>query len=370
MFRIVADYISTYRKTFAYAGICFATSVILIFLARTSQIFAQLYATSVFPIFQNTIGRLFSPIPFSVLEILIYATLILALYKLIKIIIFRKSKLISKFFRQSICFLCSILLIFTLTASINYSRATFADETGLYVPNRTTEDLIKLSLMFIEDISGLLEQINIDENNLFILDRSMIHENAITAMKTLGERYPQLRGYYPNPKAIIFSNAMSYLGITGIYSPFTMEANYNNDVADYIIPFTICHELSHFKGFMREDEANFIAYLACNSSDSAEFKYSGKLNALIYTLRALNDHATVSEYMAVYDLIPDQIKAEIIYNNLYWYERTTPVTTMAKAANDQYLQANAQADGVSSYGRIVDLLLAEYADQINNAVLL
>jgi IMP dehydrogenase len=142
------------------------------------------------------------------------------------------------------------------------------------------------------------------------------------------------------------------------------------DVADYIIPFTICHELSHFKGFMREDEANFIAYLACNSSDSAEFKYSGKLNALIYTLRALNDHATVSEYMAVYDLIPDQIKAEIIYNNLYWYERTTPVTTMAKAANDQYLQANAQADGVSSYGRIVDLLLAEYADQINNAVLL
>ena len=29
----------------------------------------------------------------------------------------------------------------------------------------------------------------------------------------------------------------------------------------YNIPHTICHELSHLKGYMREDEANFIGYL-------------------------------------------------------------------------------------------------------------
>ncbi|NLY71750.1 MAG: DUF3810 domain-containing protein [Clostridiales bacterium] len=370
MFRAVVSYISTYRNSFIYAGFCFAASIILIFLARTTQVFAQWYATNIFPIFQNTIGRLFSPIPFSVFEILILIILILLLYMIIKIIIHRKSNLISKYFRQSICFICSLLLIFTLTASINYSRDSFANEAGLYVPNRTSEDLIKLSHMFIEDISNLLDQINVNENNLFSLDKSNVHKNAIAAMKSLGERYPQLKGYYPNPKPIIFSNAMSYLGITGIYSPFTIEANYNKDVADYLIPFTICHELSHFKGFMIEDEANFIAYLACINSDSIDFKYSGKLNALVYTLRALNQHANMTDYMAVYDLIPEQVKAEIMFNNLYWYARKTPISTVAKVANDQYLQANAQADGVSSYGRIVDLLLAEYADKINNEVLL
>ena len=45
----------------------------------------------------------------------------------------------------------------------------------------------------------------------------------------------------------------------------------------YNIPHTICHELSHLKGFMREDEANFIGYLACIGSDSPDFRYSGYL---------------------------------------------------------------------------------------------
>ncbi|HPE16562.1 MAG TPA: DUF3810 family protein, partial [Oscillospiraceae bacterium] len=33
--------------------------------------------------------------------------------------------------------------------------------------------------------------------------------------------------------------------------------------------------------------------------------------------------------------------------------------------NDAYLKANAQRDGVKSYGRMVDLLLAEYRDELS-----
>lgn len=43
--------------------------------------------------------------------------------------------------------------------------------------------------------------------------------------------------------------------LCGVYSPFTVEANYNGDMPDYNVPHTLCHELSHLKGFMREDEA-------------------------------------------------------------------------------------------------------------------
>ena len=48
------------------------------------------------------------------------------------------------------------------------------------------------------------------------------------------------------------------------------------------MPFTICHELAHLKGYIYEDEANFIAFMACINSDNLFFQYSGYLNVLNY----------------------------------------------------------------------------------------
>ena len=65
--------------------------------------------------------------------------------------------------------------------------------------------------------------------------------------------------------------------LCGVYSPFTIEANYNNSMPACTIPFSTCHELAHLGGFMEEEEANFIAYLACMESKSFDFQYSGSL---------------------------------------------------------------------------------------------
>ena len=67
----------------------------------------------------------------------------------------------------------------------------------------------------------------------------------------------------------------------------------------YNIPHTICHELSHLKGFMREDEANFIGYLACIRSDDPMFRYSGYLTGWIYAGNALAK-ADVESYSQFY----------------------------------------------------------------------
>lgn len=63
-----------------------------------------------------------------------------------------------------------------------------------------------------------------------------------------------------NPKPVANSWLMSRAQLTGQFT-FTYEANINILAPDYTIPATICHELAHTRGFMREDEANFIAYL-------------------------------------------------------------------------------------------------------------
>lgn len=56
---------------------------------------------------------------------------------------------------------------------------------------------------------------------------------------------------------------------------------------DVLIPVTMCHELSHLSGYMREDEANFIAFLACLQSDDPEFRYSGVYLASVHAMNAL-----------------------------------------------------------------------------------
>jgi hypothetical protein len=45
----------------------------------------------------------------------------------------------------------------------------------------------------------------------------------------------------------------------------------------------------------------------------------------------------------------------------YWEQfENTVISTVSNTMNDNYLKANSQDDGVKSYGRMVDLLLAEY----------
>ena len=57
---------------------------------------------------------------------------------------------------------------------------------------------------------------------------------------------------------------------------------------------------------------------------------------------------------------------DLIANNEYWDQFEKPVvgeTTVGEIAekvNDTYLKINDQTDGTQSYGRVVDLLLAEY----------
>ena len=44
-------------------------------------------------------------------------------------------------------------------------------------------------------------------------------------MNRLGKSYDSLSGFYPDAKAVIASEGMSYMKILGMYAPFTIEAN-------------------------------------------------------------------------------------------------------------------------------------------------
>ncbi len=185
-------------------------------------------------------------------------------------------------------------------------------------------------------------------------------KKGVNAMNRLAEQYPALGGFYPKPKPVLVSWILSIQQCSGVYSPFTIEANYNNDMISYNIPHTICHELSHLRGFMREDEANFIGYLACLGSEDADYRYSGYLLGWIYAGNALAKR-DYEAYNQIHGMLAEPIIADLAENSGFWDRYEGEVAEVQEKVNDAYLKANGQADGVKTYGRVVDLMLMDFA---------
>ena len=55
--------------------------------------------------------------------------------------------------------------------------------------------------------------------------------------------------------------------------------------------------------------------------------------------------------MRIYDSLPEQAKRDYRVSNRYWKQFETKVAEVSTSLNDHYLKANAQSDGVQSYGR-------------------
>lgn len=345
------------------AGVCLVLSLALQFVSRSFPAFSEFYAKYIYPVWVNTLGRLMSFFPVSMVEILLYLCILYVMFWLLRLIFFRKGRrgqTLLLGFLTVLAFASFLFLSYTVNCGINYHRHTFAEESGLVVKERPVEELMALCEKLTDEVNSYSGQVVRNKKGLCVLETEP-ELRAVEAMDKAAEEFETLDGYYPRPKGLIVSQILSYQQLTGVYSPFTVEANYNRHMIPYNKPFTMCHELSHLRGFMREDEANFIAYLACMASDDVDFNYSGALTGWVYATNALCSVDEVSYYM-FYDRLLPEVKAELAANSAFWDSYEGQIAEVADAVNDTYLKANNQTDGVRSYSRMVDLMLA-YEDR-------
>ncbi|TAH63349.1 MAG: DUF3810 domain-containing protein [Anaerolineaceae bacterium] len=357
-----------------YLLILFPLSILFIWLARKSSFFVeQIYALHVYRWLSQFISLITGLIPISMAELLILILPIILVTLLIKFIIHLvkdKDNIkinVAKGLINILCSLSVVLFSFTILGGLNYYRYSFTYYSNLEIDKYSVEELYDLTKHLAEQANDFRSRIpKVDDNDVFDLSMSnyQLAKEANKAMKNLSKEYPVFKGRYASPKPVLFSPLMSHAEITGIFIPFTMEANVNVDITDYAIPYTMLHEMAHQRGFMREDEANYIAYLAGISSDNIELMYSSTMLALISSGNALYSQDT-DLYFEIRDIYSEGIVKDIRANSEYWvkYEDTV-ISTVSNKINDTYLKANAQADGVKSYGRMVDLLLAKYRAEI------
>jgi len=158
-------------------------------------------------------------------------------------------------------------------------------------------------------------------------------------------------------KTPLISRLFSWLGITGIFVPFTGEPCLNRELPVVDMLFAAAHELAHARGVAHEDEANFIAWLACREHPDQVVRYAGELAAVRYSMNALF-LVDATRGLALLEELSEPVRSDWEGALDYWMQHQGPVLDVAEEVNDTYLRAQGEEQGVESYGSMVDLLLA------------
>jgi len=333
----------------------------------------KIYSSFIYKIISRNLSKISGLFPFSLAEIaIVFLVLFIIIYafRFIFCLIRRRDiKQIKKLFLNIVTAAGIIYFAFQMLWGLNYNRVRLDETLKLDTTTPTQQELVSLCEHLIEKANNLRKDLNENkDNNIMKLpyEKAEALKIAYKGFKKASLYYPNLDEKYGRPKGIVLSRLMCYTGITGFFFPFTGEANVNMHVPDPFFPFVIAHEMAHQIGFAREDEANFIAYIACINHPDIYFKYSGTLSALNYTMGALRkvDNIKHGELLATYS---EGVARDIQYNNEFWNRYSGPVEKISDRINDTYLKTQNQKSGVKSYGAVVDLLIAEHRKNIKKA---
>jgi hypothetical protein len=253
-----------------------------------------------------------------------------------------------------------VYLAFVLLWGLNYRRQPYAELAGLDTRPAAVEELTAVCERLVAEATPAREGVTEDGAGVARLSdgRPGALRRAPAGYREAARETPALAGASARAKPVLASTPMAYLGISGIFNPFTGEANVNTTLPEPDVPFASCHELAHAQGFAREDEANYIGYVACTRHPDADFRYSGLLGASTYAMNALY-RADRTAYGRLHALRAPGVRRDL-QALVAWSERYRgPAERASRAVNNAYLKMQGQREGVRSYGRMVDLLIAE-----------
>lgn len=354
------------KKKLIWTCIFGGISLNLLVMCQTIDGFGDWYNKYIYTFLVDTICRMISWIPFSVYEIILYVFVLYILYCIIKnlcLLIQRKLK-IKDILIRAVSSLLLYISIFTflnmVTQGVNCFKSSFAVITNLERKEVDKENLKELCIYLKDNLNELDKKINKDNNGLFAL-KSDYKEIGRKNMYDLSNKYDCLKGFYPNPKGYIFSSLMSYQLLQG-ESTFTIEANYNKDMPEHNIPSTICHELSHIRGFNNEDEANYISFLSCINSEDYNYQYSGYIMAYVYCMNDLY-YADKEAFTEISKDTCDGVKRELIQEDMFWKPYRGIVSSVYNFIYDKLLKMVGQKNGINSYNGVVKLLISGYKNQ-------
>lgn len=327
-----------------------------------STAFADFFNRYISSIFRAIFAHITSIFPFSVAELLLLVLLPIAV--LFLAYTFTVSVHRGKLRKQTLrvlSVLAFLLASFFLNFGAAYDCTPVADKMELEITTPDTDNLYLASAYTLIHLGDLEDEIAYKPSGQSDLPYSFSEmvDKLNAAYDKLYEQYDFLSPLHTGVKRIALSKPMTYTHLSGVYTPFTGEANVNINYPDYIIAFTTAHEMAHQRGIGPEDEANFIAYLACMHSDDPYLQYAGHANMLEYLSAALRKADPESWQNRLYRFYPEGLLREYAaYSAMFAPYTDNIASDVSDAVNDTYLKANGEAAGTESYDLVTELAVA------------
>ena len=338
------------------AAIAAALAAAAVGLARFMPEFWFSFYTDFSRAAMRALGAAFGWVPFPVWELLLALLVLGAIAGLIYAV--RKARVVG-FLTGLLELVVVLAALFIGLWGLNGFAPSIGEQIGLETRPYTVEELQQAAAWYAEQASYYSKLVERDEaGEVALPDFEAMSEAAVKAYGRLAEYNERYALSISRVKPLLVSEAFAYTGTTGIFVCLTGEAGVSTETYPLAQPFTLCHELGHSLAVVREDEANYLGFLACRASESPLFRYSGCYNAFIYCYNALYDESA-AKARSLWDRCSEELlhDSDVHVEHNKQYEGKVQET--AQAVNDAYLKTFDEA-GVKSYGLVVDYLIAEY----------
>jgi hypothetical protein len=241
-------------------------------------------------------------------------------------------------------------IVFHWIWGFNYYRSDIETQFGLQLEDPVKEELICFTEKTLADVNkyapGRIRQPS----------NEMLRATVIDAYDQLHKRFPQLNYTAPSFKSSLFGVLGNYMGYGGYYNPLSGEANINDRMPGFLLPFIGVHEVAHQLGFARESEANFIGYLAALHSSDSSLLYAANLEMFRYAGGALRRMDTLL-YRNYRQQLSPIAQADLEDYRTFSATYYGPLDKFTTWFYTRFLQFNNQPEGMRSYNRGMILVM-------------
>jgi len=343
------------------------TLILLVILIKWASLYPDWvernYSQGLYPLISKVQRFLFGWIPFSIGDLFYCFLILVILFRTFRFFRFLfQRKLTRRFFiaglQQAIFFFLFVYVFFNLLWGLNYNRVGMARQLGLDVQTYTTEDLDTLTRNLqnrLNRYAGLVTGAERDSFN----KKKVLFNGAFDAYRAAEREYPFL-AYSPRSiKPSLFSYAGNYLGFQGYYNPFSGEGQVNTTVPPFIEPFVTMHEIAHQLGYGKENEANFVAFLAGRHATHTHVRYSLYYDMYMYAIGELYLRDT-ARALAYRQSLHPQVQKDTREARAFFLKYKNAVEPVITWGYSHFLRANNQPAGKRTYNEVVTWLIAFY----------
>ena len=343
-------------RALTFTGIC----ILIHIYARNPERVESGYSTQFYPLFGSFLRQITGFVPFSIGDIfygMLIGWLLYALMKKLFRLFRKKEKETSeaRWYWIWLSRLAIVYIVFNLFWGVNYNRTGAAGQLGITVRDYTVEELKDLNCVLLDSMNHNRAAMAVSGNRK--KSKKEMFEHVSVTYQALQKKYPFLGYQNPSIKSSFWGWFGNYAGFTGYYNPFTGEAQVNTTVPDFLQPFIACHEVAHQLGYARENEANFVGFLAARASPDPSFRYSAYLDLFTYANRSLYALDSIAAELVRRDMSRD-VKDDIAEWVRFSRKHRNPIEPLIRWAYGKYLEGNQQPKGIFSYDEVTAYLVA------------